>query len=308
MAAPSYTYSLTNGSTADASQVMQDFNDILNGVTDGTKDLTISTLTANGAASLKGSVTLGLSTSNDLTVTGSLASSIPIKTTNVFDIGSATLGLAGAYFGTGSTQTARIVSTASLVGSRTYTMLDAGASANFVLSEGTATINGTKTFAGQLIGKGTATNDAASAGYIGETMTISRVYSSKTTLSSGTAVNIGTTTSITLTPGDWEIHAWGGFETGASTTVSELDIAVSATSATLPAGDAFFCPNSSGEAWATATYNAFVFGGGQNGLALVPYRVVIASGQTQTLYLVGKSIFGVSTMKVWGFMEARRMR
>lgn len=45
MAAPSLTYTLTNGTTADASQVMQDFNDLLNGYTDGTKDLTCNKIT-----------------------------------------------------------------------------------------------------------------------------------------------------------------------------------------------------------------------------------------------------------------------
>ena len=64
MAAPAYTYTLTNGTTADASQVMQDFNDILNGVSDGTKDLTFNALTANGAANLKAAVTLGASSAN----------------------------------------------------------------------------------------------------------------------------------------------------------------------------------------------------------------------------------------------------
>jgi hypothetical protein len=59
MAAPSLTYSLTNGSTADASQVMQNFNDLLNGITDGTKDLSISALTCAGTASLNGHVNLG---------------------------------------------------------------------------------------------------------------------------------------------------------------------------------------------------------------------------------------------------------
>lgn len=48
MAAPSYTYTLANGSIATASYVMQNFNDILNGVTDGTKDLNCSTLALSG--------------------------------------------------------------------------------------------------------------------------------------------------------------------------------------------------------------------------------------------------------------------
>lgn len=121
MAAPAYTYSLTNGTTADASQVMQDFNDILNGVSDGTKDLTMSALTANGAANLKAAVTLGASSSNDLTINGALASTIAIKTTNSFDIGSSTKGLRAVYFGANS-QTAKIQGSASMSATWTLTL------------------------------------------------------------------------------------------------------------------------------------------------------------------------------------------
>ncbi len=145
MASPSYTYTLTNGTTADASQVMQDFTDILNGVTDGTKDLSISALTCAGTATLNGNVNIGNASADDLTITASLASTIAIKTTNSFNIGSATLGLAGIYFGTGDTDTARIVS-ASLAASRTYTLPDAGGAADFVMTAGAQTAAGVKTF------------------------------------------------------------------------------------------------------------------------------------------------------------------
>jgi hypothetical protein len=97
MASPSYTYTLTNGTTADASQVMQDFNDILNGVIDGTKDLNINALTCAGAVTLNGNVTVGNASSDDLTVTASLASTIPIKTTASYDIGSTSLLLRRLY-------------------------------------------------------------------------------------------------------------------------------------------------------------------------------------------------------------------
>lgn len=112
MAAPSYTHTLTNGTTADASQVMQNFNDLLNGVTDGTKDLTIAGLTCSGNVSFQGNVTLGNGSVDDLTVSASLATSIPIKTNNSFDIGSATLGLAGVYLGAAGGFTTRLKSAA----------------------------------------------------------------------------------------------------------------------------------------------------------------------------------------------------
>lgn len=271
MSAPSYTYSLTNGSTADASQVMQNYNDILNGVSDGTKDLTINAFTCNGAVSLKGAVTLGDASGDDITVTGSLASTIAIKTTNTYNIGSATLGLAGVYFGTSSTQTARIVATGTLAAARTYTLLDAGAAANFVLSEAAATINGIKTFGdttdassstvggsvfsgGVAIAKklyvgtsinfadytkgivGTATNDSAAASYIGE-----RVSSAQGFVNFPTTAQYGDLTSISLTAGDWDVSAQGQAQVASATAMAATRFGISTTtgnSATgLTAGD-----------------------------------------------------------------------
>lgn len=99
MAAPSYTYTLTNGTTADASQVTQNFTDILNGVSDGTKDLTISALTVGGTATLNGNVTLGNATGDDLTFTGSVASAVVPKTDATYALGSSSIGWSGIYLG-----------------------------------------------------------------------------------------------------------------------------------------------------------------------------------------------------------------
>jgi len=102
MANPAVTYTFSNGTTADATQVNQNFTDLINGLTDGTKSLTIDSLTVGGTATFNGAVTLGNATADDITFTGSLASSIPIKTTNSFNIGSATLGLGDIFFGNGT--------------------------------------------------------------------------------------------------------------------------------------------------------------------------------------------------------------
>lgn len=80
-------------------------------------------------------------------MTGSLSSSIPIKTTNSYDIGSATLGLAGVYFGNaGGSTTIRVISDSSVSSSATYTIPDVGTSADFVMTAGSQTISGIKTF------------------------------------------------------------------------------------------------------------------------------------------------------------------
>jgi len=91
MAAPSYTYTLANSTTADADEVMQNFNDILNGVSDGSKDLSISALTCAGAATFNGNVTLGNATTDDLTPTGRWAADLDPKTAATYALGSSTL-------------------------------------------------------------------------------------------------------------------------------------------------------------------------------------------------------------------------
>jgi hypothetical protein len=145
MAAPSVTYTLTNGTTADATQVMQNFNDLINGVSDGTKDLSINALTCAGTATLNGNVNLGNASGDDLTVNASLASNLVPKTTNTYNLGSADLGYASLYLGTADSDTARIVAAAQAA-DRTYTVPDAGAAATFVMTEGAQTISGVKTF------------------------------------------------------------------------------------------------------------------------------------------------------------------
>lgn len=133
MASFSYTYTLTNGTTADADQVMQNFNDVRNGITDGTKDISVNALTVAGTAALNGNITLGNSTADDLTISANLASSIPIKATNSYSIGSSTLGLASIYFGAND-QTTRIVASPSASATWTLTLPRNAGSANEVLT------------------------------------------------------------------------------------------------------------------------------------------------------------------------------
>ncbi len=97
MAAPSVTYTFTNGTTADATEVNQNFTDVINGVSDGTKDITVNLFTANGAATFNGAVTLGNATGDDITVTGYVASSIIPKTNAASDLGSSSLNWQALY-------------------------------------------------------------------------------------------------------------------------------------------------------------------------------------------------------------------
>lgn len=147
MASPTVTYTFTNATVADADQVNTNFTNIINAMTDTTKDFSIAALTCAGAATLNGNVTIGNASSDDLTITASLASSLAIKTTNSYNFGSSTLGLASIYFGNaGGATTVRVLSASSISSSRAYTMPDAGADANFVMTAGSQTIGGVKTF------------------------------------------------------------------------------------------------------------------------------------------------------------------
>lgn len=70
MANPSVTYTFSNGTAADASEVNTNFSDIINALTDGTKSLSIDALTVAGAATFNGNVTLGNASGDTITVTG----------------------------------------------------------------------------------------------------------------------------------------------------------------------------------------------------------------------------------------------
>lgn len=114
----------------------QNFTDLVNGVGDGTKDISVSAGTFAGNVSINGNTTIGNASADDLTVTASLASSIPIKTTNSYDIGSATLGLRALYLGANS-QTTKIIGSASMSATWTLTLpVDDGTSNQFLITDG----------------------------------------------------------------------------------------------------------------------------------------------------------------------------
>jgi len=56
MAAPSVTNTFTDATTIDAVAAMENFNDVINGVSDGTKDISVSVAAAAGYAAITGDV------------------------------------------------------------------------------------------------------------------------------------------------------------------------------------------------------------------------------------------------------------
>jgi hypothetical protein len=155
-----------------------------------------------------------------------------------------------------------------------------------------ATITGTKTFSGQLIGKGTATNDSAAAGNVGEY--VSSVVSSGSSVSpnSVTWTNI---TSVSLTAGDWDVS--GIVAINNTGTATYANAAVSLYSGTTTTdhidGDNVAQSNS-------AVSNA------EASRVIPSYRVSIAS--TTSVYLKTYVNFTTGEATAWGRISARRVR
>jgi hypothetical protein len=160
MAAPSVTYTFTNGTTADATQVNTNFTDLINGASDGTKDYTINALVVGGAATFNGAMTLGNASGDAITVTGSLASSVAVSANATYNIGGSTTGLLSVYLGN-NTRTVRLLA-GTLTGSYTITLPPATAAAGQLMvfnSSSTAEFRYADKFAGAKTANYTATGD-----------------------------------------------------------------------------------------------------------------------------------------------------
>lgn len=145
-----------------------------------------------------------------------------------------------------------------------------------------------------LKGKGTATNDSAAAGYIGEYISQYLPVGSAVALTSGAPQDI---TSISLTAGDWDVWGNVAFVNPGGTMVTQIVAAIGTTSGVLPTnlGDGavqnLAPPN-------TAGFN-FTLSAGFRRLSLAA---------TTTVYLQALASFTVSTLTAYGFIGARRAR
>jgi hypothetical protein len=124
---------------------------------------------------------------------------------------------------------------------------------------------------------------------------------SAVSLTTATTANI---TSLAIPPGDWQVCAAANFIPGAATSVSQLILGVSVTTATLPADSTKANPTS-GEVKYLRTQAASI-PVGEVDMSAACYKVSLTA--TTTHYLVAQSTFTISTMTVNGFIEARRMQ
>ena len=146
-----------------------------------------------------------------------------------------------------------------------------------------------------LKGKGTATNDSAASGYIGEYISAAVAEASAISLTNATHANV---TSITLTAGDWDLSGVVNLRTGSGVTTTQNIGSVHTVSATFPGVDSY----------QVVTYPVGVAAGALCAMPVPTFRVSVAS--STTYYLLAYSAFsgGAATCTAWGRIFARRVR
>jgi hypothetical protein len=145
---------------------------------------------------------------------------------------------------------------------------------------------------GQL--QGTNTNDAATAGNIGEYIE-SNVASPGSGITTATPANV---TSISLTAGDWDVSASIGFNGGGTTQVSTAIGSIALTTAVID--------GTAGRSFNGFYNNGVVFSVGSLQSPIGPRRFSFAS--TTSVFLNCSATFTVSTMSCYGIIHARRVR
>ncbi len=142
---------------------------------------------------------------------------------------------------------------------------------------------------------GTATNDNAAAGEIGELIEATLVIGSATSMTTATDKDIIT---ASLTAGDWDVSCIIYYIPTATTSMTNWTASISSTLNTLDTTAGKFAQ------WAgAAQVDAGAF---QKSQSVGPYRISLASTTTQRC--VGRATFTASTLTAFGYIRARRAR
>lgn len=154
--------------------------------------------------------------------------------------------------------------------------------------------------------QGTATNDSAAAGKIGEVLTANRLRSNLSSdLSNGNTANV-LTAALSLTAGDWDVTAFVGYNFSVAATVTRMIIGISQSSGTLPPAStiAYNDPSSVESAiyWPTAIASTTA----EFQVAHPTIRVKLSA--TTPYYLVTNVSFSAGTIQCYGSIWARRAR
>lgn len=137
----------------------------------------------------------------------------------------------------------------------------------------------------------TATNDAATAGNLGENLRTLVAVGAPVALTTATAANVAT---VSLTAGDWSVSGHVTFS-GASSTVTVRSAGINTTSATVPTDG-------------TEAYNGHLTTttSEKTTVACPAKRISVAS--TTSVYLVASATYSAGTMGSYGFISAVRVR
>lgn len=144
---------------------------------------------------------------------------------------------------------------------------------------------------------GTATNDSAGAGKVGERVTASRASGSPAALTTTVGANV---TSISLTPGDYDVEGSCWLTGGATTTLTQANCGISLTTGNV---GTIGGPNRS-LVILTGAQAPFAV----NDFSLPIVRTQVSVATTTTVYLNALATFGISTASVYGQLTARRVR
>jgi hypothetical protein len=140
---------------------------------------------------------------------------------------------------------------------------------------------------------GTKTNDDAIAGNVGE-------YVSSTVLVANAVsmvTNVGkTVTSITLTPGDWDVTGLVGSRTAATTSITHTSQSISLVN------------NTMGDIGNETSHNTGAFVPGALSFLEVTPVVRISIATTTVVYMVAHALFTIAAVDCYGLLRARRVR
>ena len=141
---------------------------------------------------------------------------------------------------------------------------------------------------------GTATNDNASAGNVGEVISSITTLGSAVQLTTNSAAQLAT---VSLTPGDWDCRATMSEAVSAATTVQQVSAGVSQTNSLI---------GTQGTDGVTLVEPASAISTHGNDLKMGPVRESLAG--ITSIYLVGSGTFSTSQLWAYGSLTCRRAR
>lgn len=145
MAYIAVTYSFSNGTTSDATQVNSNFTDIINGLSDGTKDLNMNAATFAGNVTMNGNTVLGNAAGDTISPGGTFIASLIPNANSTYDLGSTTLGWNALYFFS-NTKYLKVTSSGSMSANWTFTFpTTAGTDGYFLKTNGSGVTSWTDT-------------------------------------------------------------------------------------------------------------------------------------------------------------------